>query len=251
MSSILNAAEKLTGKLFKRRPKEQQRLRHWNTSNRMAAVGVYYHRDACKAFAGIDEGYALTFFAAQLTPENNNPHDENAVAIYCEGHKLGHLSRDHAMAYRGVVGDEVTVCDAVLSGGGIVREKQMEYDIQLCLDFEISPSRRTTPLHAGAKFRCEPLFASQLGRGVFIGPVDSETARHCSPGMSMSTWIKDGVDAVHFFAPGTHTGQGQAGVVSFSSLRDAGLDPERLTCVIKDVGNYFVIVELSPSAQDG
>lgn len=37
---------------------------------------------------------------AELVQETDNPYDVNAVGIYSEFGKLGHLSRDHAIKYR-------------------------------------------------------------------------------------------------------------------------------------------------------
>lgn len=39
-------------------------------------------------------------FVAELVQETDNPYDVNAVGIYSEFGKLGHLSRDHAIKYR-------------------------------------------------------------------------------------------------------------------------------------------------------
>lgn len=40
-------------------------------------------------------------FSARLVPENNNPHDKNAVMVRIELRLVGYLSRDDALTYRG------------------------------------------------------------------------------------------------------------------------------------------------------
>ena len=48
---------------------------------------------------GLMSGYALTP-SAVLVAEDDNPHDANAVAIWVQGLKEGHLSRANARRYR-------------------------------------------------------------------------------------------------------------------------------------------------------
>lgn len=61
---------------------------------------------------------------AVLKLEADNPHDRNAVAVYLEGHKVGHLSRQMAQEFRqalvrdGLTGrDEYAVAARVYWGG--------------------------------------------------------------------------------------------------------------------------------------
>lgn len=54
---------------------------------------------------------------AELIPELNNPHDENAVAVFISGLKVGHLSRDDAFVCRHAIGNMIGNCDAVIVGG--------------------------------------------------------------------------------------------------------------------------------------
>ncbi|GAB4005066.1 HIRAN domain-containing protein [Nocardioides ultimimeridianus] len=46
-------------------------------------------------------------FTARLTPELNNEYDANAVAVFVDGHQVGHLSRANAAAYRRSFGRSV------------------------------------------------------------------------------------------------------------------------------------------------
>lgn len=60
---------------------------------------------------------------AQLTLEDENPHDNRAVRVAIQGHQVGHLSRDDARAFRRLVRygslseHEVFECAALICGG--------------------------------------------------------------------------------------------------------------------------------------
>lgn len=90
-----------------------------------AVVGESHYQEALRATSTIctpgAEGRRT--FTAVLIAEPDNPHDANAIAVYSPHGKLGHLSRDNALAYRPVL-DEVArlgypggACEAYLMGG--------------------------------------------------------------------------------------------------------------------------------------
>lgn len=60
---------------------------------------------------------------AQLTLEDDNPHDKHAVRVTIEGHQVGHLSRADARAFRRLVRygrlseHEVFECSGLICGG--------------------------------------------------------------------------------------------------------------------------------------
>lgn len=62
-------------------------------------------------------------FTAVLVAEPNNPYDSNAIAVYSPAGKVGHLSREDALLYQGVVtevarrGYQGGACSAHLTGG--------------------------------------------------------------------------------------------------------------------------------------
>jgi uncharacterized tellurite resistance protein B-like protein len=90
-----------------------------------AVVGESYYQDALRAttrisYIGPGGRHA---FAATLVREPDNPYDANAIAVHSSEGKLGHLSREDAVAYgavfeelgrRGYVGAS---CNAYLTGG--------------------------------------------------------------------------------------------------------------------------------------
>lgn len=62
-------------------------------------VGESYRQSAIKKLWR--QGGAQRTFEAELVPENNNPHDQNAVRVEIEGVHVAYLSRESAKEYRG------------------------------------------------------------------------------------------------------------------------------------------------------
>jgi len=64
-------------------------------------VGVSYYQNALKKIFR-DRNYdgIELITQAKLVPDNNNPHDANAVKVVIEGKTVGHLSRDNAFKWR-------------------------------------------------------------------------------------------------------------------------------------------------------
>lgn len=86
-------------------------------------VGESHYQDALAEIAGpkTEAGVDLEV-KAQLVPEPDNPTDPQAVAVYIQGRKVGHLARDLAAQWvaiqgrRGETGQIVEV-DANITGG--------------------------------------------------------------------------------------------------------------------------------------
>lgn len=62
-------------------------------------VGESYRQPAIKKLWR--QGGAERTFEAELVPENDNPHDQNAVRVEIEGTHVAYLSRESAKEYRG------------------------------------------------------------------------------------------------------------------------------------------------------
>lgn len=86
-------------------------------------VGESYYQDALAEIAGPKTSAGVDLdVKARLVPEPDNPTDPQAVAVYIEGRKVGHLAQDLAaqwvriQARRGETGQVVEV-DANITGG--------------------------------------------------------------------------------------------------------------------------------------
>lgn len=71
-----------------------------NCTELVDAVGESHYQDALRAICG-SKGWEDVAFdcIAVLVPEPTNPYDPNAVMVQVDGHCVGYLSRDNAIAY--------------------------------------------------------------------------------------------------------------------------------------------------------
>lgn len=82
----------------------QQRPVMFPPGAQVDAVGESFHLAGFEAICGprgrdgVDRSVTVT-----LWWEQGNPHDANAVGLYVDGHKLGHLSKKDAAAFRPVL----------------------------------------------------------------------------------------------------------------------------------------------------
>lgn len=92
--------------LFKRKPTLEQNstlelsLVELCEDGYCAVVGESYYQDALRATGRVCSagGEGRPAFTAALVPEPENPYDSNAIAVYSPRGKIGHLSRDDALA---------------------------------------------------------------------------------------------------------------------------------------------------------
>lgn len=87
-------------------------------------AGESFYPDSFAALVGARTRDGIAFPArAQLTLDDQNAHDRNAVKVTVDGHQVGHLPREAAKAFRRAVryGDlavhEVFECAALINGG--------------------------------------------------------------------------------------------------------------------------------------
>lgn len=66
----------------------------------LEVVGESHYQDALRALFKPPEGRSRMEVNAILLAEAHNPYDPNAVSVWIEGRKVGHLSRDDAAAMR-------------------------------------------------------------------------------------------------------------------------------------------------------
>lgn len=116
---------------------------HWPASGmfQVQVVDESYYRDAISHVAQNEDGKtAMVFCTARLVPEDSNPHDQNAVAVYFEDAKVGHLSRQSAIEFRSALSRfenrtlSETTCDAVITNGLVADGEAYEYSIELDLE---------------------------------------------------------------------------------------------------------------------
>jgi hypothetical protein len=89
----------------------------------VGVVGESHYQDTLTAIVGGKRPESIRIpTQATLVPEPDNPYDPNAIAVYIDGQKVGHLPRPAAQAFAPVgrqLADQhqVGACSATITGG--------------------------------------------------------------------------------------------------------------------------------------
>lgn len=223
------------------------RLPHWPRAwPGVDLVGESYSRADIAALVQNGVAPTLAFLALTLFPEPDNPHDPNAVAVLHRDVKLGHLSRDHALAYRRAAGISPSTCDGVITGGQTVDGRVYDYSVIALMSLADSPAVADSPAHLGVLSLDARRLSGAIAKNLYVcvSQIRPELAHHCEPGEQVVGWIKEGMDEVHFFAKGTVGGAGRLAVVPAEDLVASGIRPESATAYIRDVGRFYVILNI-------
>lgn len=103
-----------SGALPRGRAAELKNGRGWTTE----VVGESKHQDALSRSYRRHRGRERhPKVIAELAPEQDNPHDENAVMVLIDRQKVGYLRREKAAEYRAVLGNKTGTCSAKIVGG--------------------------------------------------------------------------------------------------------------------------------------
>lgn len=109
---------------LRRRPQRQiANIENGPGTYSVDVVGESHYQAALEDICGgrTEEGHRLSVIAL-LVPENDNPHDSEAVMVQIEGHRVGYLGRTTARSFRealGAVAPEGSLarCQALILGG--------------------------------------------------------------------------------------------------------------------------------------
>jgi hypothetical protein len=113
-------------------------------------VGESFYQEAIEECAGgrCEDGAVIPLVTAQLVREPENPHDANAVRVEIGGRACGHIPRDEAADYHGVIAalNEIgrpATCRAWITGGW-EREggDRGSFGVRLDLHEDLGPSER-------------------------------------------------------------------------------------------------------------
>jgi hypothetical protein len=112
---------------------------HWSDGGNFdfEVVGESHYQENLRNLAGKhDEFGASTPYPAFLVPDDDNPYDNKAVAVFINSLKVGHLSREDARSFRRRLSSkkltgQVTSCDALVRGGGLKDGKRLSFGVWL------------------------------------------------------------------------------------------------------------------------
>ncbi|MFS2015049.1 hypothetical protein ACEN88_00540 [Massilia sp. CT11-108] len=234
-------------------------LKHWRPSGSFTTdvVGESHYFDNIRLIAmNMDGDGAVVHCTAMLAPEEENPSDPNAVGVWIEGKKVGHLSKDEAPLFRQALtaaGSALipTTCDALIHGGGTHDGRRYNYSVEL----DLLPTSQNHQLSSASPTYQEPIRSSPHPyiftqdpdqHFIAIPCVDRATIAMCEIGEEVQPWTKPSNGDVYLFAPGSCAGQGRLTVLSTQRFPDFATTLERLEYLtIHAVDGRKVIVSMT------
>ncbi|AVR94952.1 hypothetical protein [Pseudoduganella armeniaca] len=105
-------------------------------------LGESRYRDTIRRLAGEHgDGKADARHTALLLPDDANPYEDKAVAVFVSGEMVGYLAPKEALALRlrlarQEIAGQLTSCDAAIRGGNLWEGKRLAYAVLLDLDLK-------------------------------------------------------------------------------------------------------------------
>jgi hypothetical protein len=118
---------------------EGEPARHWSDGGRFTVevLGESRYRNAIVRLAGQHgDAKADARHTALLLPDDANPYEEKAVAVFLSGEMVGYLAQQDALAFRQLlaryeVTGRLTSTDGAVRGGGLWEGKRLAYSVWL------------------------------------------------------------------------------------------------------------------------
>lgn len=114
-------------------------VRHWSDGGRfqLEVLGESRYADTIHALAGQHgDAPADAHHKALLLPDDNNPYEDKAVAVFLSQQMVGYLAPKDAQAFRTMlarqeIAGQLTSADAVIRGGHLYEGKRLSYAVLL------------------------------------------------------------------------------------------------------------------------
>lgn len=166
-----------------------------------SVAGILYYKDDLESLIPQHQNEVVHLCLANLVPEPENSFDPNAVAVYVEGKKIGHLPRETANEYtvlirRIGVQDYTLTCDAMLC-----RSARGFLDAYLDFDAGMSPMADIKPtFSASVSCRVSPYFKIDDNGSVSIAVHPSHgDFEYMKEGLPADCWAAPHWDTINIY----------------------------------------------------
>jgi hypothetical protein len=189
-------------------------------------VGVSFYQKVLEKICGNKCGKGLDVFTqADIIPDNDNPHDNNAVRVEIDGETVGHLSRKNAILWRSkMISDNhsgVVKCPAK-----IVWDKNYDeegsYGVWLNLDLSLSDSK---PERESAETLSASINQSEDYIEFLVNELNSFELSHCSVGDVVKLWVAHDAKEIFIYRKGGGPGEGKIGICPDELFSDISAAP--------------------------
>lgn len=246
----------------KKNRRSNARLPHWPPQQCFAepVVGESYYKESFQVIFNECDDEGVLFGVAELKPEPNNQHDNNAVGVFFDQKKVGHLSRTSAEIYQNVIVSSPDVLNPPITTAYIqikkMRNRSGETIFSAALDMTFD--KAANDLHTIAAHRLHPEFLPILDRGGFVSAgyvtfinadLCPEVVAKCCPGDAVDCWSPPESEDIHLFLPGSVGGSGRFSVTDVETLKRIGFpNVDAFNPVIRAAsGNVVVVCAKLPS----
>jgi hypothetical protein len=118
---------------------EGEPAHHWSDGSRfqLEVLGESRYQETIRELAGEHgDTSANAVHPALLLPDDHNPYEDKAVAVFLAGRMVGYLAPKDALAFRERLArldlsGKLTSCDGVVRGGGLFEGKRLSYSVSL------------------------------------------------------------------------------------------------------------------------
>jgi hypothetical protein len=127
---------------YEPKPPQGEAAKHWSDGGRflVEVINESRYQPTLKELAGAhgDQAAAAPYLAT-LAPDEVNPYESAAVAVFLNGRMAGYLSQKASVAFRSVlkrdeIEGRITTCDAQVRGGGLWEGKRLSYIVMLDME---------------------------------------------------------------------------------------------------------------------
>ena len=178
----------------------------------VTVVGVSFYQTVLANICGNRCEKSLDVLTqADIIPDNDNPHDKNAVRVDINGETVGHLSRKNAVLWRSkMISDNDSgkvKCPAKISWDQNFKEGG-SYGVWLNLDLSLPDSKP----EVSAKNSANPISLSEDHIEFLVSELNRLELSYCNVGDPVKLWVARDAEEIFIYRRGGGPGEGKIGI---------------------------------------